>query len=89
MKVYKQPVKAHPWADQVRVSRTQEGRWFIVRGSNWTELPAYSFENWDHALWTGIAWANEEYHQRVAEHEAAAYQEKISAAENRSAAETI
>ena len=82
MKVYKQPVKAHPWADQVRVARMKEGRWLIVRGANLTELPAYSFENWDHALWTGISWANEEYHQRIAELEK-------SAAENRSAAETV
>ena len=82
MKVYKQPVKPHPWADQVKVSRDQAGRWMIVRGSNWTDLHSCYFDSWDHALWTGIAWANEEYHQRVAELEK-------SAAEKRGAAETI
>jgi len=70
MKIYKEPVKANPWADQVRISRTREGRWVIDRGASWTELPANTFENWDHALWTGITWANEEYAQRIADEEA-------------------
>ena len=70
MKIYKTPVKANAWADQVKVSRTKEGKWLIVRGANWTELPANTFSDWDHALWTGITWANDEYHQRIADAEA-------------------
>ena len=79
MKVYKYPVKAHPFADQVKVAKTKDDRWLIVRGANWTELPASSFENWDQALWTGMAWANQEHDQRVAEKEAEAYQKQLYA----------
>jgi hypothetical protein len=65
MKVYKTPVKAYPFANQVKVSKTQEGSWLIVRGANWTELPACAFNNWDEALWTGISWANDEYLKEI------------------------
>ena len=65
MKIHTSPVKANPWANQVKVSRDQDGKWLIVRGANWTELPAYSFDNWDHALWTGIAWSNDEYLKEI------------------------
>ena len=65
MKVYKTPVKAHPFANQVRIGKTKEGKWLIVRGSNWTELPACTFENWNQALWTGIKWSNDEYQKEI------------------------
>jgi len=70
MKIYRYPVKANPWADQVKVSRTKEGKWLIVRGNNWTELAPETFtnspRNWTYALWTGIAWANQELQEREA-----------------------
>ena len=70
MKIYTHPVKANPWADQVKVSKTKAGNWLIVRGANWTELQPNAFsnshQNWNYALWTGIAWANQEYNEREA-----------------------
>ena len=70
MKIHTSPVKAYPFANQVKVSRDQDGKWLIVRGANWTELNADTFtnspRNWTYALWTGIAWANEEYQQELA-----------------------
>lgn len=65
MRVYKEEVKLNPWASRVTVSRTRNGRWIITRGSSGSELPADTFENWDHAEWTGNAWANEEYERKL------------------------
>jgi len=70
MKVFKYPVKAHPFANQVKVAKTQEGKWLIVRGANWTELPASAFSNFNEALWTGIHWANDEYQKELEQREA-------------------
>lgn len=67
MKVYTSEVKRNPWAQQVRVSRTRNGRWVIDRGNHLSELPANEFSCWEHAEWTGNAWANEEYKQSLAE----------------------
>lgn len=61
MRVYKEPVELNFWASRVTVSRTREGRWCIKRDQHYTELPASAFDSWDHAQWTGNAWANEEY----------------------------
>ena len=67
MKVYTSEVKRIPWAAQVNVSRTQNGRWIIDRVQHKTELPANDFTCWEHAEWTGNAWANEEYLESLAE----------------------
>lgn len=61
MRVYKQEVKRNPWAAEVSVSRTRNGRWVIRYGSNGSEVPASTFSNWDEAEWTANAWANEEH----------------------------
>lgn len=61
MRVYKEEVKRHPWANEVTVSRTKNGRWIITHGSNGTEVPAATFNSWEEAEWTGNAWANEAY----------------------------
>jgi len=61
MKVYTSEVKRSPWANEVTVSRTQDGRWVIDRVDAKTVLPASTFESWQHAEWTGNAWANKEY----------------------------
>lgn len=70
MKIYRHPVKANSWADQVRISRDNEKRWIITYGGNVAELHPDTFtnspRNWTYALWTGIAWANEDYNQREA-----------------------
>lgn len=60
MKIYTTEVKRNPWAQPVIVSRTRNGRWIIDRIKHQTHLPADTFECWDHAEWTGNAWANEE-----------------------------
>ncbi len=61
MKIYTSEVKRSPWAKSVTVSRTRDGRWIIDRGySSITIVPAKTFSDWDHAEWTGNAWANEE-----------------------------
>lgn len=67
MKIYTSEVKRSPWAHPVRVSRTQNGRWVINRGPRGSELPASTFSCWEHAEWTGNAWANEELEQSLAE----------------------
>jgi hypothetical protein len=67
MKVYTSEIKRSPWAQQVTVSRTMNGRWVINRGSARSELPASTFNCWAHAEWTANAWANEEYKQSLAE----------------------
>ena len=69
MKVYKSEVKRNPWAQTVRVSRTKNGRWVIDRNNALSELPANIFTCWEHAEWTGNAWANEEYLESLAESE--------------------
>ena len=69
MIVYKTEVKRNPWACEVTVSRTKTGRWVIDRQMAKTELPANTFTCWEHAEWTGNAWANEEHLQRIAEQE--------------------
>jgi hypothetical protein len=69
MKVYKSEVKRNPWAQTVRVSRTKNGRWVIDRNNALSELPANTFSCWEHAEWTGNAWANEEYLQSLVESE--------------------
>lgn len=60
MRVYRSEVKRSPWAQEVRVSRTKTGRWVIDRGTALSELPADTFTCWEHAEWTGNAWANKE-----------------------------
>jgi hypothetical protein len=60
MKVYTSEVKRSPWAKPVTVSRTRNGRWIIDRVIAKTELPANTFSCWEHAEWTGNAWANTE-----------------------------
>ena len=67
MKVYTTEVKRNPWAQTVRVSRTKNGRWVIDRNGRLSELPANTFSSWDHAEWTGNAWANKEYLDSLAE----------------------
>lgn len=69
MKVYTSEVKRYPWAQTVRVSRTKNGRWVIDRNNALSELPANTFSCWEHAEWTGNAWANEEYLKSLAESE--------------------
>jgi hypothetical protein len=69
MKVYTSEIKRSPWAQQVRVSRTKCGRWVIDRVTALSELPANTFICWEHAEWTGNAWANQELEQRLAETE--------------------
>ena len=64
MKIYTTEIKRSPWAQPVRVSRTQNGRWVIDRVTALSELPANTFSCWEHAEWTGNAWANEELAQR-------------------------
>jgi len=51
------------------VSRTKIGRWVIDRQLAKTELPANTFTCWEHAEWTGNAWANEEHLRRIEEQE--------------------
>lgn len=67
MKVYTTEVKRSVWAKKVTVSRTREGRWIIDREGRQTILPSWQFKSWDHAEWTGNAWANEELAQSLAE----------------------
>jgi hypothetical protein len=69
MKVYTSEIKRSPWAHKVTVSRTQNGRWIIDRITAKSELPASTFTCWEHAEWTGNAWANQELEQRLAETE--------------------
>jgi hypothetical protein len=69
MMIYTRPVKRIPWAQQVRVSKTQTGRWILDRGSNLSELPASTFTCWEHAEWTANALANQEYRQSVTDAE--------------------
>ena len=63
MKVYTSEVKRSPWAQTVRVSRTKNGRWVIDRNNALSELPTNTFSCWEHAEWTGNAWANQEYQE--------------------------
>ena len=76
MKIYRHPVIKNPHSSRVIISRTEDKKWLIVRGSNWTLLPADTFtdspRNWTYALWTGYAWANEEYQQELAHEQAEA-----------------
>ena len=72
MKVYTSEVKRSPWAQQVTVSRTMDGRWVINRGCARSELPAKTFSCWAHAEWTGNAWANEELEQSLLDAKVAA-----------------
>lgn len=65
MKTYTSPVRRSPWAQRVTVSRTRDGRWLIDRVTHQSILPASTFSNWDHAEWTGNAWANEELQQEL------------------------
>jgi hypothetical protein len=67
MKIYTTEVTRNPWAQQVRVSRTKNGRWVIDRVLALSELPANTFTCWEHAEWTGNAWSNEEHLQRIKE----------------------
>ena len=67
MKVYTTEVKRSPWAQSVTVSRTKEGRWVIDRVTSRTILPSWQFKSWDHAEWTGNAWANKELALSLAE----------------------
>lgn len=67
MKVYTSEVKRSPWAKEVTVSRTQNGRWIIDRVTAKTILPADAFTCWQHAEWTGNAWANQELEEALAE----------------------
>ena len=69
MKIYTSEIKRNPWAQEVRVSRTKNGRWVIDRNGRLSELPANTFTCWEHAEWTGNAWANQEYLQFLAEQE--------------------
>ena len=65
MKIYTTEVKRNPWAHQVRVSRTQNGRWVLDRVNAITECPANEFSCWEHAEWTANQWANEEYERSL------------------------
>jgi hypothetical protein len=67
MKIYTSEVKRNPWAQTVRVSKTKNGRWVIDRNNALSELSANTFTCWEHAEWTGNAWANEEYLESLAE----------------------
>ena len=67
MIVFTSEVKRSPWAQQVIVSKTKNGRWVINRGTNISMLPPSTFTCWEHAEWTGNAWANEEYEQSLIE----------------------
>lgn len=67
MKVYTTQVSRNPWAQEVTVSRTKNGRWIIDRVTSKTILPANTFTCWDHAEWTGNAWANEEFEKSLTE----------------------
>jgi hypothetical protein len=67
MKVYKTEVKRSPWAQEVWVSKTKIGQWIIDRGTRRSILPPSTFNTWDHAEWTGNAWANEEYLETLKE----------------------
>jgi hypothetical protein len=69
MRIHTSEVERNVWAQRVRVSRMKNGRWVIDRGNCSTELPANTFTCWEHAEWTGNAWANEEYEQSLAETE--------------------
>lgn len=71
MKIYTTPVERSVWAKNVTVSRTRNGRWIIDRVNHMSILPANTFSSWDHAEWTGNAWANEELEQEIVELEAA------------------
>jgi hypothetical protein len=70
MIVHTTKVKRNPWAQRVMVSRTQTGRWVIDRVTSQTVLPANTFSCWEHAEWTGNAWANEELARVIREPEA-------------------
>ena len=67
MKIYTSEVKRSPWAQQVRVSKTRIGKWVIDRGTSSSELPPSTFTCWEHAEWTGNAWANQEYEDSLKE----------------------
>jgi len=67
MKVNTSEVKRSPWAKEVTVSRTQNGRWIIDRVTNKTILPAKTFACWQHAEWTGNAWANQALEQALSQ----------------------
>lgn len=69
MKIYTSEIKRNPWAQQVRVSRTKNGRWVLDRVNQLSELPANTFTCWEHAEWTANAWANQEYQKFLAEQE--------------------
>lgn len=69
MKIYTSEIKRNPWAQKVTVSRTQNGRWVIDRITSKSELPANTFTCWEHAEWTGNAWANQEIESTLAETE--------------------
>ena len=69
MKIYTNEVKRNPWAQEVTVSRMQNGRWIIDRVTSKTILPANSFTCWQHAEWTGNAWANQELEKSLQETE--------------------
>ena len=69
MKIYTTEVKRNPWAQPIRVSKTQSGRWVLDRVMNLSELPANTFTCWEHAEWTANALANEEYKQSLVEAE--------------------
>ena len=45
MRVYKEEIKLHPWAERPTVSRTRTGRWVITRGTFGSELPTNTFLN--------------------------------------------
>jgi hypothetical protein len=64
MKVYRYEVKRNPWASEVTVSRTRNGRWIIQSQFGGMELPANTFTSWDYAEWTANNWVNEEYELR-------------------------
>ena len=67
MKIYTTEVKRSPWAQNVIVSRTQNGRWVIDRETHKSYLPANTFKSWDEAQWTGNAWANQELEAMLAD----------------------
>jgi len=69
MKINTTEIKRNPWAQEVRVSRTRDGRWVIDRVMNLSVLPANTFTCWEHAEWTGNAWTNEEYKKSLVETE--------------------
>ena len=70
--IQKQPVARNPWAHQVTVSRTRDGRWILDRVASTSIYPAKCFANWDEAEWTANHLANEELKQRQNEAAAAA-----------------